>query len=147
MDAVLTFWFGPKDSSTYGEMRKEWFTVSEEFDESIRSAFLPLVESIEAKLQSAGLDGVQIPPTRTLSFYYHLRPISTQHFSEKSAIICAGQCRLESCSCNACEWCTLFPAWAGADVCVSALHALGKVGRPGAISHCHQELRIRRRPL
>ena len=37
--AVLDFWFGDVGSDDYGAERKEWFTKSDDFDETIRSRF------------------------------------------------------------------------------------------------------------
>lgn len=41
VDEILNFWFGSPDESGYGKPRRVWFTKDEEFDEKVRSHFLP----------------------------------------------------------------------------------------------------------
>ncbi len=38
---ILDFWFGTPDSSEYGHSRSQWFTKNPEFDQQMRSLFLP----------------------------------------------------------------------------------------------------------
>lgn len=38
---VLEFWFGTTDDVDYGQQRKIWFTKNPEFDEEVRSRFIP----------------------------------------------------------------------------------------------------------
>lgn len=38
---ILDFWFGTLDSSEYGHPRSQWFTKNPEFDQQMRSLFLP----------------------------------------------------------------------------------------------------------
>ncbi len=41
VDEILNFWFGSPDEPGYGKQRAVWFTKDEEFDEKVRSRFLP----------------------------------------------------------------------------------------------------------
>jgi uncharacterized protein (DUF924 family) len=38
---VLDFWFGTPDDADYGQQRKIWFTKNPQFDQEVRSRFLP----------------------------------------------------------------------------------------------------------
>ena len=41
---ILEFWFGTPDAEDYGKQRKVWFTKNPEFDEEVRSRFMPHYE-------------------------------------------------------------------------------------------------------
>lgn len=45
---VLDFWFGTPDSPEYGKSRKIWFVKDPEFDDSVRSQFLPTYQRAAA---------------------------------------------------------------------------------------------------
>jgi uncharacterized protein (DUF924 family) len=38
---ILDFWFGAPDSPEYGQIHSQWFTKNPEFDQQMRSLFLP----------------------------------------------------------------------------------------------------------
>jgi uncharacterized protein (DUF924 family) len=51
IEEVITFWFGSRDSASFGQQRPVWFQKNSEFDETIRSRFLPLYEeAVEGRL-------------------------------------------------------------------------------------------------
>ena len=45
---ILEFWFGKPDDSDYGKSRKVWFTKNPEFDQEVRSRFLPIYQQAAA---------------------------------------------------------------------------------------------------
>ena len=44
-DEILDFWFGPRESSRYGESRAEWFRKDSAFDAEIRPRFGAAIET------------------------------------------------------------------------------------------------------
>ena len=45
---VLDFWFGAPGSADWNSSRAQWFTKSQDFDATVRAAFLPLWEATHA---------------------------------------------------------------------------------------------------
>jgi uncharacterized protein (DUF924 family) len=45
---ILEFWFGKPEDSDYGQSRKVWFTKNPEFDQEVRSRFLPVYQQAAA---------------------------------------------------------------------------------------------------
>ncbi|AFZ19488.1 hypothetical protein Mic7113_3770 [Allocoleopsis franciscana PCC 7113] len=45
---ILDFWFGQPDEDGYGKSRKIWFIKNPEFDEEVRSRFLPTYQQAAA---------------------------------------------------------------------------------------------------
>jgi uncharacterized protein (DUF924 family) len=43
-ETIIDFWFGKKDSLEYGKSRPEWFKKDRDFDDKIRSLFLPIYQ-------------------------------------------------------------------------------------------------------
>lgn len=60
---ILEFWFGTPDDPDYGQQRKIWFTKNPEFDQEVRSRFLPYYN----QAATGQLDDWQASPTSCLA--------------------------------------------------------------------------------
>lgn len=48
INEILEFWFGKPDEEDYGKPRKVWFIKNPEFDQEVRSRFLPVYQQAAA---------------------------------------------------------------------------------------------------
>ena len=76
---VLDFWFGKETDPEYGTVRNQWFTKNPDFDDQMRSLFLPHYQ----QAASGNLDSWQAQPHSCLALIILLDQFPRNAFRDK----------------------------------------------------------------